>query len=182
MAEAETTRQRIAFLRGLRSIREFRPDPVPQEVLDDVLEVARWSGSAKNAQPWEFVVIHDRAMLAALARLEGSTARHLAGAAVGIVLVMEGAPTHVAQETFDEGRLSERMLLAAAAHGVGGCVGWWAGPAPAAAKQLLGIPAGRLVRTVLSLGYPDRETPRGRPRPAQARKPLTALVHNERYG
>ena len=60
MTESDTVRDRIAFLRGLRSVRDFRPDPVPREIVDDLLEVARWSGSANNRQPWELVVILDR--------------------------------------------------------------------------------------------------------------------------
>jgi nitroreductase len=87
----------------------------------------------------------------------------------------------VAQETYDEGRLSERIMLAAAAHGLGSCIGWFAGSGPAAAKDLLGIPAARLVRTVRALGYPDQAAQRTRPKPLQARKPLAELVHNERY-
>ena len=53
MAEAENPQRLIVLLRGLRAVRQFRPDPVPQEVVDSVLEVARWSGSAGNQQPWE---------------------------------------------------------------------------------------------------------------------------------
>src|SRR5712691_8400399 len=118
MAEAENPQRLIALLRGLRAGRQFRPDPVPQEVVDGVLEVARWSGSAGNQQPWELVVIRKRETLQALAKVEGY-AGHLAGAAFGIVLVMNGEPGQVDLETFDEGRLSERMMLAAAAYGAG---------------------------------------------------------------
>src|SRR5579884_1225260 len=178
MASDETARDRIAFLRGLRAVRQFRPDPVPEEVVDDLLQVARWSGSAKNVQPWELVVIRDRATLEALAAVEG-TAKHVGGAPLGIVLVMNGERDRVAQETFDEGRLSERILLAAAAHGVGGCIGLLTGRGRDDARALLGIPDGRLVRTVLSLVYPDEAAQRSRAKPAQARKPLDEMVHAE---
>ncbi len=66
MPEAETTRNIIALLKRLRAVRQFRTDPVPQEVVDAVLEVARWSGSASNRQPWEFVLIRNRFLLAPL--------------------------------------------------------------------------------------------------------------------
>jgi nitroreductase len=168
---------RIAFLRSLRAVRSFRPDPVPQEVVDDLLEVARWSGSASNRQPWELVVIREKETLEALARLEGY-ASHLAGAPLGILLVMAGErPT---QETYDEGRLTERVMLAALAHGVGSSVGWIVGGGREAAREILGVPEGRMVRTAISLGYPDEET--GRPRAGRARKPLSEIVHYERYG
>ena len=177
MTEAGTTEDRIAFLRSLRAVRSFRPDPVPQEVVDDILEVARWSGSASNRQPWELVVIHDRETLGALARVEGY-ANHLADASLGIVLVMAGErPT---QETYDEGRLAERIMLAALAHGVGSSVGWIVGSGRDAAREILGVPEGRVVRTAISLGYPDEEGRRRRVR--QSRKPLSEIVHEERYG
>ena len=169
----------IALLRGLRAVRSFRPDPVPPEVVADVLEVARWSGSARNVQPWELVVVRSPETLQALASVEGY-AGHLSGAPLGIVLAMAGE--NAAQETFDEGRLSERIMLAAVAHGVGSSIGWFTGQGRADAKQLLGIPEHRLVRTAISLGYPDADALRPRTGPGQARKPLSEIVHEERYG
>ena len=180
MNNAETSQKLIALLRSLRAVRQFRPDPVPQEVVDTVLEVARWSGSASNRQPWEFVVIRKRETLQALAAVEGY-AGHLAGAPLGIVLVMAGESGQFEQETFDEGRLSERIMLAAAAYGVGSSIGWFRRSGEAAAREILGIPAERLVRTAISLGYPDEEARRSRPKHAQARKPLADIVHEERY-
>ena len=178
MVDAGNAEDRIAFLRSLRAVRRFRPDPVPQRVVDDILEVARWSGSAANRQPWELVVIRDPKTLETLASIEGY-ARHLRNAPLGIVLVMAGErPT---QETYDEGRLAERIMLGALAHGVGSSVGWIVGGGRAAAKELLGIPESRTVRTAISLGYPD-EGARRTTGPGQARKPLSEIVHEERYG
>ena len=177
MSEAGIATDRIAFLRSLRAVRGFRPDPVPREVVDDILDVARWSGSASNRQPWELLVIRDRETLGALARVEGY-ANHLADAPLGIVLVMAGErPT---QETYDEGRLAERAMLAAWAHGVGSSIGWIVGGGRDAAREILGIPEGRMVRTAISLGYPDEGARRRRA--GQARKPLSEIVHEERYG
>src|SRR6266702_2066614 len=155
MAEAENPQRLIALLRGLRAVRQFRPDPVPQEVVDSVLEVARWSGSAGNQQPWELVAIHKRETLQALAKVEGY-AGHLAGAAL-------------------------RMVLAAAAYGAGSSIGWFKQEGRATVKKMLGIPGKKLVRTAISFGYPDEEARRARPKRAQARRPLSELVHEERY-
>ena len=66
-----TTRDRISFLRTLRAVRSFRPDPYRREVVDDVLEVARWSGSASNKQPWEILVIRSGTRCAPSPRSEG---------------------------------------------------------------------------------------------------------------
>ncbi len=178
--QTENSQQLIMFLRSLRAIRQFRPEPMPEEVMNGILEVVRWSGSASNRQPWELIVIRERAALQKLASFEGF-AHHLAGANAGIVLVMAGDQTLAEQEIYDEGRLSERIMLAALAYGVGSSIGWLKGQGIADAKALLGIPAQRRVRTVISLGYPDEEAMRVRPKRTSARKPVSEFVHRERY-
>src|SRR5712691_11380226 len=180
MIQAENPQQFIKLLRGLRAVRQFLHEAIPQEVIDALLEVARWSGSASNRQHWELIVIQERKTLQALAQCEGF-AQHLAGAALGIVLVMAGEPHLVDQETYDEGRLSERLMLAAEAYGVGSCIGWLKGRGRTDAKALLGIPQERLVRTTISFGYPDEEARRARRKRTDARKPLSEFVHFERY-
>src|SRR5215212_4327234 len=174
-----TAKDYISFLRTLRAVRSFRPDPVPREVVDDVLDVARWSGSASNRQPWEIVVIRKRGTLRSLAGLDGYAA-HLAGAPLGIVLVMAG--DRAEQETYDEGRLAARIMLAAHAHGVGSSIGWIVGPGREAARELLGIPQEKVVRTAISLGYPDEGGRRRRASYGPARKPLGEIVHEEHFG
>jgi nitroreductase len=171
----------IEFLRTLRTVRRFTEQPVPQAVLDDLLTVARWSGSANNRQPWVFIVIRDRDTLQRLSALEGYV-RHLAGAALAIVVVMDGDPDQVEQETFDEGVLSQRLQLAAAAHGLESAIGWFHGEGRQTTKEILGIPRERLVRTALSFGYEDVGAEGARSHPPQARKPLAEIVHDERFG
>lgn len=162
----------IALLRRLRAVRQFTADPLPDHVVRDLLDVARWSGSASNRQPWEMILVSNRDRLRRLAGAEGYAA-HVAGAALAIVLVMSGDRPE--QDTFDEGRLSERLMLAALAHGVGSSIGWFKGAGRDEVKQLLGIPAGRLVRTVISFGYAtEAASRRGR-----RRKPMAEIVHRE---
>ena len=174
----QNARDCLSLLRTLRAVRSFRPDHVPQEVVDDVLEVARWSGSAANEQPWEIVVVRERDTLHSLASV-GGYAGHLAGAPLAIVLVMAGERAE--RETYDEGRLAERIMLAAHAHGVGSSIGWFAGLGRDAARELLRIPQEKLVRTAISLGYPDEGARRSRAGRGQARKPLGDIVHKESY-
>ncbi len=175
------TAEAIAFLRRLRTVRRFTDQPVLDTALDDLLTVARWSGSANNRQPWVFVVVRDRETLRRLAELEGYVG-HLAGAALAIVVVMDGNPDQIEQETFDEGVLSQRLQLAAAAHGLGSAIGWFHGEGRQTAKEILGIPRERLVRTALSFGYEDAGAEGARSHPPQARKPLAEIVHDERFG
>ena len=47
----------LELVKGRRSIRRFKPDPIPDESIDKIIEVARWAPSGANSQPWEFIVI-----------------------------------------------------------------------------------------------------------------------------
>jgi nitroreductase len=169
-------RDKIALLRGVRQVRQFSDAPVPDAVIHDILEVARWTGSGMNHQPWEFIVVRNRETLREIAEAEAASS-HLAGASCAIVVLMAGQSREI--ETYDEGRLTERMLLAAAAHGVGAGI-WWFKDGGAAARRILGIPEERRVRTAISLGYPPADAA-SRPKRPDARKPLTELVHEEHY-
>jgi nitroreductase len=102
-SDSDSSSARIAFLRGLRAVRQLRPDPLPESVLHDILEVARWSGSAGNRQPWEFVVVRDRDLLRRLSAIDGANAGHLASAAAGIAIVIH--PEVPDLDAYDEGRL-----------------------------------------------------------------------------
>ena len=175
----------IEVLRTLRAVRRFASDPIPADVLYDILEAARWTGSAKNTQPWELIVVADREMLAQLARL-GTYAGHLAGAPLAVLLVMERAT-----QAFDAGRLAQTIMVAAWAHGVGSCI---ASLYPAEnereAKALLGVPVERSLHTAIALGYPANadarrlrsSPPHIRAEVPRGRKALDELVSWERYG
>lgn len=160
----------VDFLRRARNLREYADTPVPEAVLNDILDVARWTGSAMNKQPWMFIVVRDRAKLEQMAN-NGGYVKHLSGAAAAIVLAMDGAG-----HEFDEGRLSERILLAAAAHGVAAGVAWFNDDGARATKHLLGIAAERSARTVISLGYPTPAAQKLRTKTGEARKALADIV------
>lgn len=172
------------LLRSLRVVRRFSERAIDDEILADILEVARWTGTSKNTQPWHIVVVRDRDTLVALSRL-GAFAAHLADARLALALVMQSAGN-----AFDCGRLAERVMLAAWAHGVGSCIGSiWPDDNAAKAKQLLDIPEDRWMRQTIALGYPaDRAatrvsgTPMARALPSLGRRPLTELVSWERFG
>lgn len=50
----------LALVRNRRSIRRFKPDPIPDEYLEKILDAARWAMSGSNGQPWEFIVVNDQ--------------------------------------------------------------------------------------------------------------------------
>jgi nitroreductase len=167
----------LRVMRRVRSERSFRADAIPDELLTEILETARWTGSGSNRQPWTFLVVREPATLHAIAAASPNVG-HVAGAAAAIVIVMDGGMPEI--ETFDEGRVAERILIAATALGLASAVGWIvpAGAAPVAA--LLGVPDGRRARTLVSLGYPTEEGARPKSAPGAARRPLEELVRFER--
>ena len=172
----------VGFLKSLRTLRTFEQHkPVPENVLQAVLEVARSSGSARNRQPWEFVVVRDRKTLESLAACEGRAA-HLANAAVGIVLVIVGSRSSLETRPSTRGGSLRGSRSQPASYGVASSVGWFKGQGREKAKEILGIPQPKLVRTVLSLGYPTSPPEGGRLALPKGRKPLSELVHEERYG
>ena len=63
MPTISNPRQVTREIRNVRQARLYKPDPVPADVLDELLEIARWTGSSRNTQPWEFIVITDRDLL-----------------------------------------------------------------------------------------------------------------------
>ncbi len=173
------TREAIRFLRQLHQVRNFLPTPIPDEAINDILHVAHWTGTAANKQHWQVIVVRDRASLEFLGGL-GRPSGHLAGAQAGLVLVMQG--DNEEWLIYDEGRLSERIMLAAQAHGLGAGIGWIVGEKTDEVKQRFGIPAGARVRTAISLGYTDVEAHKARPpRPDGVRKPLSEFVHYEHF-
>jgi nitroreductase len=176
---SEETNDRIRFLRSLRAVREYTSEPVPDDVVRDILDVARWSGSASNKQPVEIVVVRDAAMKQKIAE---NGVRPAAGAALAFVVVTPGDPDMRELEAFDDGRLVERMLLAAKAHGLGGNIGTLKGEGPEVMKQALGIPPERRARSVVTIGHIDEAARRARtPSPTPGRKPLEQFVHWDRY-
>ncbi len=175
MAGLETLR----ILRGVRSVRDFRPDPVPEDRLAAILEVARWTGSGGNAQPWTFIVVQERATLQAIALASPNTG-HVAGAAAAIVIVTDGKSPGI--ETFDEGRAAERILIASTALGLASAIGWIVPQASSQVKTLLGVPEERSVRTLVSLGYATESGALPKSAPGSARRPLDEVVRRERFG
>jgi nitroreductase len=169
----------IERMRTVRQIRQYTAEPVPHEVVKELLKVARWTGSSRNTQPWHFVVVTDKEQLRRISQLRAPI-NWLAAAPLGIAIVLDGASA--ISEAFDEGRLTERILIAAHALGHGGGVAWFGDDAQQAeAKRILGIPAKRTARSIVMIGRPTTtQDPRPNPRPG-GRKPISELVSYGRY-
>jgi nitroreductase len=166
-------------VKRVRQTREFLPDPVPEDALTDILDVARWTGSAGNSQPWTFVVITDPTTKSAMAEAAPYTA-HIGIAPVVIAIVLQ--PRSVEVDNFEEARLTERMMIAATAHGLACGLARLRGEAQDVARQRLGVPADLTVRSMVSVGYPTDAAKAPKSAPGTARKPLAEVVRRERYG
>jgi nitroreductase len=163
----------------LRAVREYTPEPVADDVVNDILEVARWSGSASNKQPVELIVVRDPEVKQ---QITAGGVRAAAGAPLAIVVITPGNAATRGLEVFDDGRLVERLMLAAKAHGLGSNIGTLKGDGPEVITQALGIPADRRVWSVVTLGHTDEAARKARtPSPTAGRKPLTEFVHWEQY-
>jgi nitroreductase len=163
----------LKFLRNLRAVREYTSEAVPQEALDDILEVGRWTSTGGNRQPHEVVVVRDQGVQSKFAEWGAKPA----GAAAVALLIVTASEA----SAFDEGRVAERLALAARAWGLGSCIATLKNEGPDAAKQLLGIPSERRARTLVTIGHTDVEARRALPKAAQARKPMSEFAHWDRY-
>lgn len=167
-------------LRSLRQTRRFTDRAVPDEIVDDILEVARWTGSSKNTQPWHFIVVTDHEARQQLSEA-GQFAGFLAGAPLVIVIAMAGQNPR--SEPYDEGRVTERIMLAADDHGLGSGTGWFAPGADGEdrVKEFLGIPSEMVVRQAVGIGYPDDADQRATS-VRGGRKPFDEVVSRGRFG
>jgi nitroreductase len=163
----------LRALRRTRQIRQFTDEPVTEAELDALLTVARWTGSSMNLQPWTFIVIRNKADRERLAEI-APYARHVAGAAIAIAIAMNGDDPEA--DAYDEGRVAERILIAAGALGLGAGIGWALDSERPSVGALLGLTDPQFVRTIISLGHPTEGARQPRSAPGTARRPLAELV------
>lgn len=183
--------QTLEAIRTRRSIRKFSDRPVPDELLNRVLEAAQAAPSWANLQCWRFVVVRDkrtRERISELSYVEEFFATHgyrtnpaqqaLAQAPVVIVACADPARSGTLWDQnyylTDLGIACENLLLAAHDQGLGSVfVGVFQ---EQQLKELLGIPASIRVVGLFPLGYPAAEPKAGPPR-----KPLEEIVFRERW-
>ncbi|MGI9254387.1 MAG: nitroreductase family protein [Thermomicrobiales bacterium] len=169
----------VEDIRKIRQARLYTPDPVPSDTIDTLLEIARWTGSARNTQPWHFIVIEDKETLAKLAALR-TPINWVADAPLAIATVLDGLDP---QEAYDEGRVTERLLIAARLLGLGGGIAWFGDAAQEAeGKRILGIPEDRTARQVVVIGKPVTTRDHRPNRNTPGRKPREETISRERYG
>jgi nitroreductase len=158
-------------IRTMLAVRRYQDKAVPEATVRRIVEAGRLTGSAKNVQPWHFVVVEDRETLGRLGAL-ARTGAHVAQAPLAVVVAVERTPFAVS----DASRAIQSMLLAGWADGVGS--NWVGFGGLEEVRTLLGIPADRDILAILPFGYPAGVVGLGKKR----RKPLAEVASRERYG
>ena len=161
-----------------RSIRAFKNIDVSDEIVEKLIDAARWAPSAGNIQPWEFIVVRN---LDAKRRLaEAALSQTFIEEAPVVIVVCadyqrsargygsRGATLYCIQDT---AAAIQNIHLAAIALGLGTC--WIGAFREEPVKKLLGIPDGVRPVAIIPVGYPA-EQPAPRPR-----RPLNEIIHRE---
>ena len=171
------------------SVRSFRPDPVPGDLLHKLLEAAVRAPTGGLMQPWEFIVIEDPGVRRQL--VENTYSGYYSGPGNPQNWILEAplllaaccdlrrtttryGPDGLKYAPLDVAAAIENLLLAAVRFGLGGC--WVGGFREDQVESILGLPDDVKALGLLPIGYPT-ETPRPSPR-----LPLSYVTHRDRYG
>lgn len=163
----------LDLARRRRSVRHYRPDPVPPALVEEILEAGRWAPSACNSQPWEFIVVTEpqvREAIYQLANVVGLKWPHLRTAPVTVVVCARRLTPYSRDDAIFA---AQNMLLCAADLGLGTC--WIGGFNESKMKRLLSVPESYLLPGMFTLGYPAADPP---PPPRRA---LAEMTHAETY-
>lgn len=163
----------LEVFRIRRSIREYSDKEIPRRLLEQIVDAARFSPTARNVQPWEFVVVTQASTLRRLAEL-AENGRFLSGAQACIAVFCIATKYYLE----DGCAAACSILLAAAALRIGSC--WIAGdkkPYCAEVAQALSVPAGYKLVSLIALGYPKS----GDDFHSAEKRPLKELIHWEKF-
>ncbi len=151
-----------------RSVRKYTGEPIPGKDLEKIVDAGRLAATGSNQQPWDFVVVTDRAMVARLK----VAAEWMEKAAAIIAVVMDPSSRWWIE---DGSAAVENMLIASTALGYGSC--WLEGytlPHEEEFKKLLDIPKEKRLLTLVPIGVPAEE-------PTREKRSLQEVLHWERY-
>lgn len=151
-----------------RSVRKYTGEPIPGKDLEKIVDAGRLAATGSNQQPWDFVVVTDRAMVARLK----VAAEWMEKAAAIIAVVMDPSSRWWIE---DGAAAVENMLIASTALGYGSC--WLEGdtlPHEEEFKKLLGVPKEKRLLTLVPVGVPAEE-------PTREKRSLQEVLHWERY-
>ncbi|MDT5175298.1 MAG: hypothetical protein QOG37_2549 [Mycobacterium sp.] len=165
-------------IRARRNVREYTSESISDADLDRIAEAGWRAPSAKNRQPWDFVIVTDKNALQELSTV-WMGAGHIARAAAAIIFVIQVPADERRKVTdqYDIGQATMAMMLAATDLGIG--TGHSSVGDQDKARAILGVPDDYLVAYMLGVGYPaDRPlAPIRKP----SRRPFNEVVHHGRW-
>jgi nitroreductase len=132
-----------------REIRDYADRPIDPDARRRILEAGRMSGSSTNKQQWRFIVVESEDKRARLAEMV-YTPSNVRGAKFIVVVAIHGG----GRASFDAGRTSQNMMLAAWSEGIGSSPTGMRDPG--VVGDMLGLHAGEEPTIVLTFGYPAR--------------------------
>jgi len=160
----------LKALKQRRSIRSFQNRPVPKEILTDIIDCGRLAATARNLQPWEFIVVTEAETRKNIAQLT-DYGKFIAQAPVCIAVFCQETKYYLE----DGSAATENILIAAQACGLGSC--WVAGDKKPYAEKircLLGVPENYRLVSLVALGYPAEK-------PLPSKRPLEEVLHWEKW-
>ncbi len=176
----------MKVVRGRISIRLYKPDPVNDEIINQIIEAGKWAPSGNNTQPFEIVVVKEKSLIEQIENIigEGFEPKMTQRFGNPVTMLVLGDPRFC--DAYPQGFIREEilhsslaaaienMMLASTVLGLGGSV-WKTVPFSAAVKikDLLGIPQLFIVKALMPLGYPKGETD---PPPKR-----DIVIHENRY-
>jgi nitroreductase len=159
-----------------RNVRQYQPEPVSQDDLNRIAEAGWRAPSAKNRQPWDFVIVTDATQLQELSTVWRG-AGHIAGAAIVLVVPVPPDERRLVTDNYDVGQATMAMMIAATDLGIG--TGHSSVGDQEKARAILGVPDDHVVAFMLGIGYPaDRPL---RPIRNPNRRPFDEVVHLGRW-
>ena len=151
-------------IRTRRSIRKYKPDPVPDDILQDVLNAARLAPSAGNRQPWLFIVVRDPEVKERMKEVYGAEWFYTAPVIIVACGYRDKAWTRSDGKNYMEVDVTiamDHLILAAWEKGLGTC--WIGAFDPQKAREVLEIPEDAEPVVMTPLGWPA-EQPEAKPR------------------
>jgi len=144
-------------IQGRRSIRAFKPDPIPEELLRNlILRAAIWAPTGGNAQTWRFAVVTDPDLIRKIKMVSPGLTRTppvvIAVCQDLDVVKKRGGELGTAVAFMDTAMAAQNIMLAAYAGGLGTCA--IASFHVGAVRQILRLPAAIIPQLLISLGYP----------------------------
>lgn len=158
-------------VKTLLAVRSYQNKAIPTDIVTRIVQAARLTGSSRNRQHWDFVVVQNKETLRKLGGL-ASTGSYIAEAPLAVAVVVPDAPVgHI-----DGARAAQDMMLTAWEAGIGS--NWVGNVNTSEIKQLLNVPADKMILTVIPFGYPAEAVGKGH----KDRKPLAEIAHAEMFG